>query len=153
MKGSVVLYAIPFFFLLIGIELLYFYFKKEKKYRLNDSLNNLSLGVGNQVAGALTKTFVFGILIYASEHWALFHLPSNIFTFIICFFFYDFLYYWSHRWGHTVSFFWGAHIVHHQSEEYNLSVALRQSWFHGVIAFFMFLPLPILEPMISLPCL
>ena len=150
MKGSIVLYAIPFFFLLIGIELMYFYFKKESKYRLNDSLNNLSLGVGNQVAGALTKTFVFGIVIYAAEHWALFKLPSNWFTFLICFVFYDFLYYWSHRWGHTVSFFWGAHIVHHQSEEYNLSVALRQSWFHSVIAFFMFLPLPILgfEPLI-----
>jgi alkylglycerol monooxygenase len=43
-----------------------------------------------------------------------------------------------------MNFFWGAHVVHHQSEEYNLSVALRQPWFHSLISFFIFLPIPFL---------
>jgi alkylglycerol monooxygenase len=65
-------------------------------------------------------------------------------------FLYDFIYYWAHRWGHEINLFWGAHVVHHQSEEYNLSVALRQPWFHHLLAFALFLPLPLLgfDPLI-----
>lgn len=144
MKNSLVFIAIPFFFLLIGVELLYFYIIKQKRYRLNDSITNLSLGIGNQVTGALTKSLIFGLVIWVYENYALFHIPNSWVSILICLVLYDFLYYWSHRWGHTVSLFWGAHIVHHQSEEYNLSVALRQSWFHNLLAFFIFLPLPLL---------
>lgn len=149
MKDSLVFIAIPFFFLLIGVELLYFYIIKQKRYRLNDSITNLSLGIGNQVTGALTKSLVFGLVIWVYENYAFFHIPNSWLSILICLVLYDFIYYWSHRWGHTVSLFWGAHIVHHQSEEYNLSVALRQSWFHNLLAFFMFLPLPLLgfEPL------
>lgn len=149
MSKSPVFYAIPFFFLLIFIELIYFYFKKQKVYRLNDTITNLSLGIGNQVTNALTKSILFGLIIWVHQHFALFHIKHNVWSFLVCFIAYDFIYYWSHRWGHTVSLFWGAHIVHHQSEEYNLSVALRQSWFHNLLAFYLFLPLPLLgfEPL------
>ena len=40
---------------------------------------------------------------------------------------YDFCYYWLHRAGHEVAVFWAAHAVHHQSQYYNLSTALRQT--------------------------
>ncbi|MCA9684087.1 MAG: sterol desaturase family protein, partial [Myxococcales bacterium] len=53
----------------------------------------------------------------------------------------DFLYYWFHRWSHEVNFLWASHIVHHQSEEYNLTVALRQSAFQGLFSIWLYLPL------------
>ena len=38
----------------------------------------------------------------------------------------DFLYYWNHRFMHTSRYMWAVHEVHHSSERYNLSTALRQ---------------------------
>ncbi|MFN8316960.1 MAG: sterol desaturase family protein [Chitinophagales bacterium] len=144
MKGAIVLYSIPAFFILIGLELLINYFKHQNRYRLNDSITNLSLGIGSQVVGTLTKVLVFGSYVWTYDHFAFFKLPDSVLVFFVCLVLYDFIYYWSHRWGHTVSLFWGAHIVHHQSEEYNLTVALRQPWFHSLIAFYLFLPLALL---------
>ncbi|MCA9698445.1 MAG: sterol desaturase family protein, partial [Myxococcales bacterium] len=46
-----------------------------------------------------------------------------------------------HRWSHEVNFLWASHIVHHQSEEYNLTVALRQSAFQGLFSIWLYLPL------------
>ena len=53
----------------------------------------------------------------------------------------DFFYYWFHRWSHEVNAGWAAHIVHHQSEEMNLAVALRQSVFQGALSWVFYLPL------------
>ena len=38
----------------------------------------------------------------------------------------DFIYYWNHRFMHTSRYMWAVHEVHHSSERYNLSTALRQ---------------------------
>ncbi|HEY0261905.1 MAG TPA: sterol desaturase family protein [Chitinophagales bacterium] len=142
---SLIVLAIPFFFLLIGIELLYFYIKKQKGfYRLNDFINNISLGIGNQVIATLLKVLSFGIYIWIYSRFAQFHLPNTWWMGIITFVAFDFIYYWAHRFGHTISFFWGAHGVHHQSEDYNLSVALRQSWFQNLFSTPLFLPLAII---------
>jgi alkylglycerol monooxygenase len=68
---------------------------------------------------------------------------------------FDFLFYWAHRWGHEINLFWAAHSVHHQSQDYNLSVALRQSWLHSLMSFFIFLPIPFLgiSPEVFFPTL
>jgi sterol desaturase/sphingolipid hydroxylase (fatty acid hydroxylase superfamily) len=38
----------------------------------------------------------------------------------------DFIYYWNHRFMHESRYMWAIHVVHHSSERYNLSTALRQ---------------------------
>jgi sterol desaturase/sphingolipid hydroxylase (fatty acid hydroxylase superfamily) len=38
----------------------------------------------------------------------------------------DLVYYWNHRAMHEVRWLWAHHVVHHSSEHYNLSTALRQ---------------------------
>ena len=53
----------------------------------------------------------------------------------------DFLYYWTHRLSHRVNILWAGHVVHHSSEEYNLTVALRQSALHGLFTWVFYLPL------------
>ena len=141
---SPILLAIPAFFLLIGLEALYAYFKGKKVYRLNDTVSNLSLGIGNQLIGALAKGLLVVVFMYVYEHYSFFKLPVAWWSFALCLVLFDFLFYWAHRLSHESNFFWGAHVVHHQSEEYNLSVALRQPWFHDFISFFIFLPIPLL---------
>jgi sterol desaturase/sphingolipid hydroxylase (fatty acid hydroxylase superfamily) len=143
MKSPVFL-AIPAFFILMAIEAIYAYRKGKKVYRLNDTVANISLGIGNQVVGALAKGLLLLVFMYVYQHYAFFKLPVTWWSFVLCLLLFDFLFYWAHRLSHESNLFWGAHVVHHQSEEYNLSVALRQPWFHDFISFFIFLPVPLL---------
>ena len=152
MESHYILFAIPFFFLLIGVELLYSWVKKKKYYRFNDAITNLNIGIGNQLMNLFFKAAIAAIYIYMYNNFALFYQEATVWSFILCFLAFDFLFYWAHRWSHEINFLWGAHVVHHSSEEYNLAVALRQPWFHNIIAFYIFLPLPFLgfDPVIFL---
>jgi alkylglycerol monooxygenase len=144
MSPNYILFAIPFFLLLIGLELLYARFKDKRFYRLNDTVSNLMIGIGNQAFNLVWKAGLLAVYVWLYQHAALFEQGKTWWSFLLCLVAFDFLFYWAHRLGHEVNLFWGAHLVHHSSEEYNLSVALRQSWFHNVLAFFIFLPLPFL---------
>jgi sterol desaturase/sphingolipid hydroxylase (fatty acid hydroxylase superfamily) len=144
MHPAYMLLAIPFFFLLMGIEWLYGYVKKKELYRLNDSVNNLVIGLGQQLWSLVFKGMLLGIYFWIYKNYAFVHIPATWWSFVLCLVVFDFFFYWAHRWGHEMNFFWGAHLVHHQSEEYNLSVALRQAWFHSAIAFVIFLPIPLM---------
>ena len=57
---------------------------------------------------------------------------------------YDFCYYWLHRAGHRVAVLWAAHAVHHQSEDYNLSTALRQTSSGFLLGWLFYLPMAVL---------
>ena len=143
---AVILLAIPFFILAMLLE--YYLGKKRqvKYYQLHDTLTNLSIGIGNQALGAFITLLLVSVYVWIHQHWSWFPetLTWSWWAFPLCLVLFDFLYYWAHRWSHEWNFLWAAHVVHHQSEEYNLSVALRQSWFHNLLAFFIFLPLPFL---------
>jgi len=139
-----VLYAIPFFFLLIALELGADYWRGVRTYRLADAINSLSAGVLSQALGLLTKAL--GILVYAVafEQLALLQLDANaLWVWLLAFVFYDFCYYWNHRIGHERNVFWASHVVHHQSEEYNLSTALRQTSTGFLLSWIFYLPLAI----------
>jgi alkylglycerol monooxygenase len=144
MHPAYILLAIPMFFLAMGIEWFYGYSKKKNWYRLNDSVNNLVIGLGQQLWSLVLKVMLLGIYVWFYKHYSFFKIPATWWSFILCLITFDFFFYWAHRWGHEMNLFWGAHSVHHQSEEYNLSVALRQSWFHSAVAFFIFLPIPMM---------
>ncbi len=141
MKVDYIALSVPVFFILIAIELAYTFYKKLGYYRLNDSIANLSQGIGQQVTGLFMKTALFFGYKHIFEHWRLFDLPNTIWIWIILFIGVDFFYYWFHRMSHQVNALWAAHIVHHQSEEYNLTVALRQSWFQSWFSWIFYLPL------------
>ncbi len=144
MQPIYILIAIPFFLLSIAFEYWYSRKKNLKLYRLNDTINNLLVGMGQQVSNLFGKVILFGLFVLIYERYKFFDLPFTWWSVLLCVLVYDFIFYWAHRYGHEVNLFWGAHVVHHQSEEYNLSVALRQSWFHHMLAFFFFLPMPLL---------
>jgi sterol desaturase/sphingolipid hydroxylase (fatty acid hydroxylase superfamily) len=144
MNLNPVVLSIPIYFLLIGIELLIQQFSRKKMYRLNDAVTNISCGITQQLTGLFFKIFSIGVYQYIFENFAVFIIPSNPLTLILLFIFVDFAYYWAHRMSHEVNIMWGAHIVHHQSEDYNLSVALRQSSFQVFWTFAFYLPLAVL---------
>jgi alkylglycerol monooxygenase len=135
--------AIPIFLLFIVVE----YFATRKKhpeyYRLNDALTNLNIGVSHLLFKLLTTGLMLGAYVLVLENFAVLHL-SGVTAYIVVLILFDFCFYWAHRFGHEVNLFWGAHVVHHQSEEYNLTVALRQSWIHSLLAFIFFLPIAFL---------
>lgn len=136
--------AIPFFFVLMAIELAWSAYSHRKAYRFNDFVANLGCGIGSQVVSAFSKTGIFTIYLLAYYHGRLFTLPSTPLTWLLAFLLVDFMYYWFHRLSHEINFLWAAHIVHHQSEEYNLSVALRQSWWQGLFSFWFYVPIALI---------
>ncbi len=148
-----ILFAIPFFLFMVGLEMVYAWRKRKQFYRLNDTITNLAIGVGSEATGLFFKIVIFGTYLIIYDHIRLFDIPATWWSFLLVLLLYDFCYYWAHRMLHVVNVFWGAHVVHHSSEEYNLSVALRQSWFESLLAFFVFIPIPLLgfDPVVFLP--
>lgn len=142
---KLILYAVPFFFVLIAVELLVDRWRGIRTYRLADTISSLSAGVLSTTTGLLTKGV--GLITYALalKYLALLQLPdNNLWVWLFAFVFYDFCYYWHHRLGHERNVLWAAHSVHHQSEDYNLSTALRQTSTGFVFGWAFYLPMAVL---------
>ena len=144
MNFSPIILSIPIYFLLIGIELLIQQFSSKKLYRLNDAVTNISCGVTQQLSGTFLKIFGIGIYQIIYQKFGFFQIESNIYTILLLFVLVDFMYYWAHRMSHEINLFWGSHVVHHQSEDYNFSVALRQSSFQTIWTSFFYIPIALL---------
>lgn len=153
--------SIPLFFLLIGIELVVARVRGQKVYRLNDSIADLSCGTASQLIGIFITLGTVAIYGAVQRHWsiqALFGAPAwidrNPFAggldaaalaaWSVAFVLDDLAYYWVHRCSHEMNLLWAGHVVHHSSEEYNLTVALRQSSLHGVVGWVFYMPLALL---------
>lgn len=124
---DVVTYAVPFFVIMVLAEMIWAARRAPKKYEPRDTLTSLALGLGSTMAGALTAGVVFAAAMWLYDH-RVTTVPSLWWTWIACFVLDDFNYYWAHRTGHRVRWFWASHVNHHSSQHYNLSTALRQSW-------------------------
>ena len=139
-----IILSIPLYFLLIGMELLVQYFSKEKLYRLNDAVTNISCGITQQVTDVFLKVGLLAIYEILYQQFGLFSIPSTVGSSLLLFVLVDFCYYWAHRMSHQVNLFWGGHVVHHQSEDYNFSVALRQGSFQAIWTAAFYWPLALL---------
>ncbi len=138
--------AIPIFALLIAIET-YLAVRKEENFDRKDIWTNIALGFGSAAWGGLfgLLTAIFYDTLYEI---APYQMPVNTlngwWAWVILLFVDDFAYYWFHRISHEVRFFWNFHVVHHSSNQYNLSVAVRQSWFSGIAHWIFYLPAALL---------
>lgn len=137
--------AIPFFALLIAGEALWHYVKRSGEYRDRiDTWNNIFLGFMSVAFGALFGLATGFIYILAYDL-APYKFPPNAWwTWVILFFVDDLAYYIFHRVSHESRLFWNFHVVHHSSEQYNLSVAVRQSWFSGSLHWLFYAPIMLL---------
>jgi alkylglycerol monooxygenase len=137
-------YSIIVMMLLVLLELAVSRALKKKVFEFFDTLSNLACGI-------LERTFflLFAVLYYTSfkfmqDHFALFSIAINWWSVLVLFVAVDFLWYWYHRAGHEINILWAAHITHHQSEEYNLSLSFRVSAIQLIIRMFFWLWLPVI---------
>src|SRR5688572_16556346 len=140
---GIILFSIPFFFLLIGLEVAYSARSGRRLLRMNDSISDLACGVLSQLSGVFTKLFSIGIYVWVARNLAVQRwLPSvpgwrdgapfagadafpgfavripELAAWAAVFLLVDFCYYWSHRLSHGINLLWAGHVVHHSSEEY-----------------------------------
>ncbi len=121
-------YAVPFFLGAIILEFVWGRWSGSDTYRLNDTVNSLSLGVLSTATKLLGLNLAGPVFAAVATHFAPLRLdPSSVWTWLFALLLFDFCYYWFHRISHERALFWASHVVHHQSEEYNLSTALRQT--------------------------
>jgi alkylglycerol monooxygenase len=137
--GKILLWAMPAFLLLVLMEKLYGVLKGKDNYHNMDMISSLSSGITNVVKDVLQLSFSLLTYKYMVEHWAIFHLESTVLVAVVAFVAKDFKGYVTHRLSHQVNFFWNRHLIHHSSEEFNLSCALRQTVSSFVELFTFFL--------------
>ena len=135
-------YAVPFFLAAILVELIYGVLKKNNTYRLNDAISSLFMGslrTANKLIIIGLGGYVFSTI---ETHYALWRMDTNSWvTWVFAFVAYDLCYYWFHRISHERQIFWASHVAHHQSEDYNLSTALRQTGTGAFITWVFYIPL------------
>ena len=137
-------YAVPGFVALVLIEMLWARRSRRDAYEPRDTLTSLAFGLGSTVS-ALLFGGVFVALYMGLWEFRLFDVPWTWWAFALCFVLDDLKYYWVHRFGHRVRWFWASHVNHHSSQHYNLSTALRQTWTGFLTLGFVFaLPLVLL---------
>jgi sterol desaturase/sphingolipid hydroxylase (fatty acid hydroxylase superfamily) len=127
---EVLYYAIPFFILLLGVEWMGFrhYHGELAGYELRDTRTSLTMGLGNVTINVVWKLVVVAIYAALYELTPLRVDPHQVWPWLVLFLADDLAYYWFHRVSHEARVFWASHVVHHSSEHYNLSTALRQTW-------------------------
>ena len=135
---DIVTLAVPFFVALIVIEMIVWRTTGRGDYETRDSFASLAMGLGSQIAplfggGAL----VLAIWTFAYQ-FRLFEIPNAWWAVALAFVLDDFRYYWWHRISHERRFFWASHVVHHSSQHYNLTTALRQPWTGLIIGSLLF---------------
>ena len=137
--------AAPAFFVLMVLEHMYLTSEvhlvpsEAAKYTFADTWANLSAGA---VAGILLKAagklsgfghhFILWPYLFIYANYRIVDLESTWLTALGAFVVSDLIYYWYHRWMHEYVFLWSGHAYHHNSDRFNLSTALRQSWWQAV---------------------
>jgi sterol desaturase/sphingolipid hydroxylase (fatty acid hydroxylase superfamily) len=121
-------WAAPMFVLSVVIEwVLVRNGKLSGNYEMKDALTSMLMGFGNLISDILMGFVSLGILMWAWQ-FRLFDWGVSLPVILLALVSQDLLYYWKHRAAHRVRWLWTAHVVHHSSQFYNLSTALRQPW-------------------------
>jgi sterol desaturase/sphingolipid hydroxylase (fatty acid hydroxylase superfamily) len=142
-------FIIPAFFAFLGLEYLVAKQRKnEKLFNYEGSVANISVGIAERLLNLFITGSFYSLYYFLYEHFSLFRIPSHWWVWILLLLATDFVWYWYHRLGHEVNLFWGAHIVHHQSEEFNYTVSARITTLQALVrnVFWIVLPLIGFQP-------
>ena len=125
--ATALLFAIPFFIILLMLEILYGQFVKNQKHKVMDTVSGISSGLTNIVKDSLGLGVIIISYPFLVDSLAITEIKATWLVWFIAFLAIDFAGYWNHRLSHKINFFWNQHVIHHSSEEFNLACALRQS--------------------------
>ncbi len=143
LKYQLVLLSV--FFICLLIEYLYFMRKGNRTiFNFETSLSNVCIGIAERTAYIFLAGYFYKLYQFLYEYYRLFSIPNHWYLWVLLLFLTDLVWYWYHRLGHTINVFWGAHIVHHQSEQFNFTVAARITIFQDIIRNWFWCLLPLL---------
>lgn len=135
---DIVTLAVPAFVLLIAAEMVAWRLTGRGGFETRDSAASLLMGLGSQIAPLFGGAALVTGGLFLAYDFRLFSIPNNLWTVLLCFVLDDLRYYWWHRISHERRWFWASHVVHHSSQHYNLTTALRQTWTGTVIGGLLF---------------
>jgi len=143
MEYNVIALAIPLFLFFIGLEYLLARWQQKAYFRFNNSVANLNVGIAERLLDTFTVGAFYAVYDYIHRHYALFDLKPGLLSWVALFLATDLVWYWYHRLAHEINLFWAAHVVHHQSEDFNYTTSARITVFQAVIrtGFWSVLPL------------
>ncbi len=135
---DIVAWAVPAFLVLVLLEIAVSRLTGRGRYEAKDSAASLLMGLGSQIAPLFGGTLVVGAVLYGSYEFRLASIPNTWWALVACLLLDDLRYYWFHRISHERRWFWASHVVHHSSQHYNLTTALRQTWTGNILASILF---------------
>lgn len=144
MSINILGFAVPLF---VGFMLLEYWVAKKRKlpfHNLHNSITNISIGIAERLCDVFAAGAFYYVYDFLQKNYGLFHIQSSVSLWIILFLLTDFIWYWYHRWGHEINLFWMAHIVHHQSEDYNYTTSARITLLQAIIRTSLWCALPLL---------
>jgi sterol desaturase/sphingolipid hydroxylase (fatty acid hydroxylase superfamily) len=140
---NLTVYFVPVFAICILAENIIARKRQPERFQIKDSFTSIIMGIGSVLINLVTATIVITEYKFVSQ-FAIFKIEPVWWSWLVLLFAEDFCYYWFHRIGHESRFFWASHVVHHSSESYNLSTAVRQTWTGTMINAVFWFPLLIL---------
>jgi len=136
---------IPAFFLFLGLEYLVAISKKKQHlFNYANSVANLSIGIGERLLNLFITGSFYALYYTLYEKWSVFPIPNQWFVWIILLLATDLIWYWYHRLGHEINILWGAHIVHHHSEDFNYTVSARITTLQAIVRNLFWCILPVI---------
>lgn len=136
-------FVVPAFLIFTGLE--YWYARQKGKSSLfsyENTVTNISVGIAERLLSLLITASFYQLYYYVYGHYALYRIPNHWAVWIILLLATDLVWYWYHRLGHEINLFWGAHVVHHQSEEFNYTVSARITVFQALVRNIFWCTLP-----------
>jgi len=144
MQNALLAYATPVFFLLIAVEAWRARRRQMAVFEFSDSLTSIGCGVFTVTLELFAKAGLLALYVWVEKRFGLWPFSADsAWTWVLFFVLFDFVYYWAHRWSHEINFLWGGHVPHHQSEQYNLTTALRQGAWQDISHWPLFLLLAV----------
>lgn len=144
MQNILIAYATPVFFLLMFIEYGWSRHLGREVHEFSDSLTSIGCGIATVTVELFAKAGLLLVFAWVSRHSPWQWSAREWTTWALFFLLLDFVYYWAHRWSHEINILWAGHVPHHQSEEYNLTTALRQGAFQDISHWPLYLSLAVL---------
>ena len=135
---DVIAWAVPAFALLILAEMFIVRMSGRGRFDAKDSAASLAMGFGSEIAPLLGGGVILYTVFVSVYEYRLIEIPNTWWAVLLCFVLDDFRYYWWHRISHECRWFWASHVVHHSSQHYNLTTALRQTWTGQIIGSLLF---------------
>lgn len=135
--------AVPLFISLMVIE--FFVAKKRGKryFNFTNSVTNINVGIAERLLDTLITGLFFFVYDYLQRNFGIFSIQPSVVLWVALFICTDFTWYWYHRLAHEINIFWAAHVVHHQSEDFNYTVSARITVFQAIVrtGFWAILPI------------